>query len=146
MESELASCSRVSKDAPLRESSGVTEECFEAVVHVLLDVAVEEGEAGLIGGEVDYGAPVVGDDYGVLDDASGLFPVDLDQLPQMPVQVHGVGVVGAVAHHESVARALLQHELLLMWVGLAVDQPGVELSVSAGDLLEDHFDGLLRSG
>src|SRR6266576_3844529 len=139
MESELASCIRVSKDAPLRESSGVTKECFEAVVHVLLDVAVEEGEAGLIGGEVDNGAPVVGDDYGVLDDASGLFPVDLDQLPQMTVEVHGVGVVGAVAHYETVARALLEDEFALVRVWLAIDQPGVELAVAAGDLLEDHF-------
>ena len=32
---------------------GVAEERFEAVVHVLLDVAVKEGEARLVGGEVD---------------------------------------------------------------------------------------------
>src|SRR6266436_7707263 len=114
MESELASYVLGSTDAPLRELSGVTEECFEAVVHVLLDVAVEEGEAGLIGGEVHNGAPVIGDDYRVFDDAGGLLSVDLGQLPQMPVQVHGVGVVGAVAHYEPVACALLQHELLLM--------------------------------
>jgi len=44
---------------------------------VLLDVAVEEREAGLIGGEVDDGAAVVGDDYGVLVDAGGLLFVDL---------------------------------------------------------------------
>jgi hypothetical protein len=31
--------------------SGVAEEGFEAEVHVLLDVAVEESEAGLVGGE-----------------------------------------------------------------------------------------------
>src|SRR5437879_12474861 len=98
MESELASCIRVSKDAPLRESSGVTEERFEAVVHVLLDVAVEEGEAGLIGGEVDDGAAKVRDYYGVFDDAGGFLAVDLGELPSRSVQVHGVGVVGAVAH------------------------------------------------
>ena len=85
MESELASCILVRTDAPLHESSGVTKECFEAVVHMLLDVAVKEGEAGLIGGEVDDGAAVVRNDYCVLDDAGGLFPVDFGQLPQMPV-------------------------------------------------------------
>src|SRR6266436_5975065 len=126
MESELASYVLGSTDAPLRELSGVTEECFEAVVHVLLDVAVEEGEAGLIGGEVDDGAAEVGDDYCVLDDAGGLLSVDLGELPQMAVEVHGVGVVGAIAHDEPVARALLEHELLVVWVGLVVDQPGVE--------------------
>jgi hypothetical protein len=51
------------------DSLRVAEEGFEAVVHVLLDVTVEEGEAGLIGGEVDGGATVIGDDYRVLDDA-----------------------------------------------------------------------------
>jgi len=30
-----------------------SEESFEAVVHVLLDVAMEEGETRLIGSEVD---------------------------------------------------------------------------------------------
>src|SRR3984893_7700566 len=100
----------------VQEASGVAEECFEAVVHVLLDVAVEEGEAGLIGGEVDDGAPVVRDDYRVLDDAGGFLSVDLGQFPQVPVQVHGVGVVSAVTHDEPVARALLQYELLLMRV------------------------------
>ena len=94
-----------------REASGVAEEGFEAVVHVLLDVAVEEGEAGLVGGEVDDGAAVVGDDDGVLDDAGGFLAVDLDQLPQVAVQVQGVGVVGAVAEDEPVARALLEDEL-----------------------------------
>ena len=38
--------------------SGVAEEGFEAVVHVGLDVAVEEGEAGLVGGELDGGAAI----------------------------------------------------------------------------------------
>ncbi len=54
---------------PISGVSGVAEEGFETVIHVLLDVAVEEGEAGLVGGEVYGGAAVIGDDYGVLDDA-----------------------------------------------------------------------------
>ncbi len=78
--------------------------------------------------------------------AGGLLAVDLGQLPEMAVQVHGVRVVGAVAHHEAIARALLQHELALVRVGLAVHEQGVELARAAGDLLEDHLDGLLRSG
>jgi hypothetical protein len=48
---------------------GVAEEGLEAVIHVLLDVAVKQSEAGLIGGEVDGGAAEIGDDYRVLDDA-----------------------------------------------------------------------------
>ncbi len=77
--------------------SGVAEEGFEAVVHVGLDVAVEEGEAGLVGGEVYGGAAVEGDDYGVLDDAGGGFAVEVDELELVAVEMEGVGVVGAVA-------------------------------------------------
>ena len=43
---------------PIAGGSGVAEEGFEAAIHVLLDV--EEGEAWLVGGEVDGGASVVG--------------------------------------------------------------------------------------
>src|SRR5580704_6382736 len=82
---------------------GVAEEGFEAVVHVGLDVAVEEGEAGLVGGEVYGGAAVEGDDYGVLDDAGGGGSVVIDQLELVAVQVEGVGVVGEVAEDEAVA-------------------------------------------
>ena len=87
--------------------SGVAEEGFEAVVHVGLDVAVEEGEAGLVGGEVDGGAAVEGDDDGVLDDAGGGFAVEVDELELVAVEVEGVGVVGAVAEDEAVALALV---------------------------------------
>lgn len=41
---------------------------------MLLDVAVEEGEAGLVGGEVYGGATVVGDHDGVFDEAEVLTP------------------------------------------------------------------------
>ena len=88
------------------------------------------------------GAAVVGDDDRVLDDAGGGFAVDVDQLPQMAVHVQRVGVVGAVAEGEAVALAFVQHELILVRVGLAVDGEGVELACAAGDLLEDHVDVL----
>ena len=71
----------VKETLPVSNASGVTEECFESVVHVLLDVAVEEGEAGLVGGEVDDGAAEVGDYYGVLDDAGGFLSVNFGEFP-----------------------------------------------------------------
>ena len=58
--------------------SGVAEEGFEAVVHMGLHVAVEECEAGLVGGEAYGGAAVEGDYYCVLDDAGGGFAVEVD--------------------------------------------------------------------
>ena len=109
-------------------ASSVAEEGFEAVVHVLLDVAVEEGEAGLVGGEVDDGAAVVGDDDGVLDDAGGFGSVDFDEFELVAVQMEGMGVVGAVAKDEAVAGSLVEDELAVVGVGLAVDEPGVEFA------------------
>ena len=53
---------------------------------------------------------------------------------------NGVGVVGAVAEDEAVARALLEDELVFVGVGLSVDEEGVEFACSAGDLFEDHVD------
>ena len=81
----------------------IAEESFEAVVHVLLDVAMEESETRLIGSEVDDGATVVGHNHSVLDEAGGGFVVDRPNLPQVPMHVHGVRIIGAVAHHEAVA-------------------------------------------
>jgi hypothetical protein len=60
--------------------SRVTEESFEAEVHVVLDVAVEEAEAGLVRGELDGGAAIEGDHYGVLDQARCGLAVNVDQL------------------------------------------------------------------
>ena len=123
--------------------SGVAEEGFEAVVHVLLDVAVEEGEAGLVGGEVYGGAAVVGDDDGVLDDAGGFFAVDVDEFELVAVEVEGVGVVGAVAEDEAVACAWFEDELIRVRVGFAVDEPGVEFAGASGEFFEGHVDGLV---
>ena len=53
----------------LCERLRIAEERFEAVVHVLLNVAMEERETRLIGGEVDHGAAVVGHNHGVFDEA-----------------------------------------------------------------------------
>jgi hypothetical protein len=81
----------------------IAEESFEAVVHVLLDVAMEEGETRLIGSEVDDGAAVVGHNHSVFDEAGGGFVVDRAELPQVPMHVHGVRIIGPVTHHEAVA-------------------------------------------
>jgi hypothetical protein len=102
-------------------ASGIAEERFKAEVHMLLDVAVEKGEARLVGCEVDAGSAVVGDYYGVLDDAGGFAAVDLGEFELVAVEVHGVGVVGPVAEDETVTGALLKDEFLFVGVGFAVD-------------------------
>src|SRR6516165_1615797 len=124
----------------------IAKERFEAVIHVLLDVAVKESQARLISGEIDDHSPVVRYDDRVLKNADRLLAVDLGQLPEVAVQVHGMSVVGAVAHHQAVASAPFEYEFAFMGVRLAVDQPQVELTRSARNLFEGQFDCLLRRG
>ena len=47
------------------DNLGVAKEGFESVVHVLLYMAVEERQAGLIGYEVNHSAAVIRNDYRV---------------------------------------------------------------------------------
>ncbi len=51
--------------------SDVVEQGHEAEVHVELLVAVEEGEAGIVGDEVDLDFLVAADHDDVFDDAGG---------------------------------------------------------------------------
>lgn len=74
---------------------------------MLLDMTVKEREAGLVGGKINGDAPIVGNDHRILQHARCFLAVDLSQLPQMPVQMRGMGVIGAIAHYETVPRALL---------------------------------------
>jgi len=47
------------------DNLGVAKEGFEAVVHVLLYVAVEKRQPGLVSYEVNHGAAVIRNDYRV---------------------------------------------------------------------------------
>ena len=111
---------------------------------MLLDVAVEQRQPRLIGGEVHAGASVDRHHDRVLDDARGRLAVDLGDLEQVPMQVQRMRIVGAVAKDEPVARALLEHELLIVRIRLAVDREAVELARAARHLFEHHVDGLQR--
>src|ERR1700729_1824260 len=54
-----------------------------------------------------------------------------------------VRVICAVTKDQTVTSSLLQDELPLVRLGFSVDQPGVELTGAAGNLLENHLDGLI---
>src|ERR1700729_2928426 len=62
----------------------------------------------------------------------------------MAVQMQGVCIICAVTKDQTVTSSLLQEEFTLVRIGFSVDQPGVELTGAAGDLLENHLDGLVR--
>ena len=124
----------------------IAKESLKAVVHVLLDVAVKERQSRLIGREINSESAKIWDYSSIFDNASGLLAVDLCQLPKVAMEVHGMSIVGAVAHHEAVARAPIQDEFALMGVRFAIDEPKIELARRAGHLLENQFNGLLGSG
>jgi hypothetical protein len=75
----------------------IAEQGFKSVIHVGLDVAVEQAEAGLVGGEFDGGTAIEQDDYRVLDEAGRGFSVEVYEFELVAVQMQRVGVVGAVA-------------------------------------------------
>ena len=110
------------------DRSGIAEQGLEAEIHMLLDVAMEEREAGLVGGEVDAGSTVVRDDDRILQDPRGLPAIDLGEFKLMAVKMHGMGVVGAIAEDEPVTRTLLEDKLLFVWVWLAIHKPRVEFA------------------
>ena len=88
----------------------VVEQGHEAEVHVQLLVAVEEGEAGVVGDEVDLDLLVAADHHNVLHDAGGRLAGDRCELEAVAMQVNGVDIVAGVAHAQAVALALLQVE------------------------------------
>src|SRR5215469_12841084 len=94
-------------DLSMARRSGIAEQSLEAVVHVLLQMTVKEGETRLICCKVDHCAAVVGHYDRVLDNSSRLFPVNLHQFPKVPMKMHGMRVVGTVAHHQTIANSCL---------------------------------------
>src|ERR1700730_1488883 len=53
-------------------------------------------------------------------------------------------IVRSIAEDEAIARALLEHELLIVRIGLAVDREAVELAHAPRHFFEHHVDGLKR--
>ena len=51
----LVECAEIEKSPPL----GVTKQRLKSIIHVLLNVAVEQGKAWLVGDEIHYGAAII---------------------------------------------------------------------------------------
>ena len=67
--------------------SGVAKQRLETKIHVLLDMAVEQREARLVGDQIHGGAPKCGNDHSIFLDTGGGLAVDLHKLEQVPVDV-----------------------------------------------------------
>ena len=63
--------------------SGIAKRRHETKVHVLLDMAVKQREARLVGDQIHSGAPKRGNDYRILHDAGSGLAVEFDKLEQV---------------------------------------------------------------
>ena len=126
--------------------SGVAEQCLEAIVHVLLDVAVKQRETRLVGDQSHRGASECGNDHRILHHAGSRLAVDLDDLEQVPVDVHRVAVVTSIVKYQPVAASLPEHEFAFVRIFLAVDEPVIDPMGTARHFFENHVDGLVWRG
>lgn len=85
----------------------IVEEAHEAEVHVELLMAVEEGEAGIVGDEIDFGLLVAAEHDDIFADAGGGDAGDLCEFEGVAMEMDGVNVVALVAEAEAVAAAFV---------------------------------------
>ena len=67
------------------------EEHHEAIVHVVLLVAVEEGVAGVVGGELDVDLLIGGDEDDVFKDAGGVGAAEAAKFEDVAMEMDGGG-------------------------------------------------------
>src|SRR6202034_3578070 len=106
--------------------SDVAKQRHETKVHVLLDMAVKQRQARLVGDQIHRGASKCGHDHGIFLDAGSRLAVELDKLEQVPVHMQGVRIVTAIVKHQPVAASLSEHEFPFMRIFLAVDEPVID--------------------
>ena len=114
-----------------------------------LHMTMEQGEARIISDKIDFYFLETAEHDDVFHDAGGMFAGDLGYFKAVSVQVHGVDVVGGVAHMEAVSLALfqLEHRRHVHHVeGDAIDGPAVEAFVGGLLFGKDHFDDFVGLG
>ena len=122
----------------------ITKKRLETEIHMLLDVAVEQGEARLTRDQVDRNATVQRNDDGVFHNSASRLAVHIDELKRVPMHVKRMRIVCAIAEKNAVACAFLQHEFVVVRIRFAVDRVKVEAAGAAWDFFESHFDAVVR--
>src|ERR1700734_3426675 len=86
--------------------SCVPKQRHETKVHVLLDMAVKQRQARLIGDQIHRRAPKCRNDHRILPDTGGRLAVEFDELEQVPVDMQRVRIVAAIVEHQPVSASL----------------------------------------
>src|SRR5215469_1059625 len=123
--------------------SRVAKQRHETKVHVLLDMAVKEREARLVGYQIHRGASPCGNDHRVLLDPGSRLAVELDEFEQVPVHMQRVRIVAAIVKYQAVTASLSEQEFPFMRIFFAVDEPAIDPIGPAGRFLKDHVDDLV---
>src|SRR5579862_6984064 len=109
-------------------------------------MTVEEGEAGIVGDEIDFHFLVAADHHHVFQDAGKRDASVFGDCKAVTVQVDGMNVIAGVAHFNAVAAALAEVVFgghLATGENLVVDGPEIE-AVFGGILFgEGHLDGFV---
>ena len=104
-------------------------------------MAVEERAAGMIGGELNLRSALCGDQEDVLHQSCHTRAVaDTHHLESVAMEVDGMVVGAQVLHHQSIPLSRRQHRLIRLWIGLAVDEPELFISVPLKLRVECEFD------
>ena len=121
--------------------SGIAEEHHEPHVHVILLVAVEERWAGVVSGEFNFQLGTGGDKDGVLHDTVRLgMALDAAKFEAVTVQMDRMVVGAAIFEEQAIALAGGEGRALSVGIGLAVDEPVVEVAVTGEFGFEDERD------
>ena len=112
--------------------SRVAKQRHETKVHVLLDMAVKQRQARLVGDQVHRGASICRNDHRVFHDAGSRLAVEFDELEQVPMDMERMRIVAAIVKHQPVAASLSEHEFPFMRIFFAVDEPVIDSIGSAG--------------
>jgi hypothetical protein len=85
----------------------VVKQCHEAIIHVELLMAMEQGQPRIVGYEVDFRLLIPAKHDHIFHDAAGSFSGKTRQLEEVPMKVDRMYVVTRIAHANAISLAFL---------------------------------------
>src|ERR1035438_3457958 len=129
---------------PTASAVRVSQERLEAKIHMLLDMAMKQGEARLIRSKIHTGAPVGRHHHCILDDARGCFSVNLHDLELMTMQMQRMRIIGPIVKRQPVSHTLLEQKLPGVRIRFSVNSEAVKFARAARHLFKHHVQSVGR--
>ena len=113
----------------------------KALVHVVLLVAVKEGRAWVVGGELDLHLRFGFNEHYIFDQAAEIGILrNAANLEIVPVQVDGVVIAARIFESQPVALTAIERHGTGVGPGFAVDHPMIGRTVTCEPGLKDERD------